>query len=160
MLAAGNKRSAMVKRIVLAIFVALLPAAAWGQFIGATSYDPCSYGTKITINIGQTATSKIISGSPGKKTYICAGAGFTSAAAVYGIEEGTGSVCGTGTYDVAGMNGSNNGTPFMSLAANGGLTFGAGSGSHIVVGNAAGDDVCLVQSGTANFSGWVSVVQQ
>ena len=48
----------------------------------------------------------------------------------------------------------------MSLAANGGLTFGAGSGSHIVVGNAAGDDVCIVQSGTANFSGWVSVVQQ
>ena len=94
-----------------------------------------------------------MSGVAAKKTYVCGGVLVASAAATIGFIEGTGTTCATGTATVAGVQ--NATTAGMALAANGGfaipVTFGTATNA---------DDLCMLQSGAANISGWLSVVQQ
>ncbi len=124
--------------------------------IGYTSDDPCAQGTKTQVPISQTASTKIISGTSAKKTYVCSLVLIAGAAEIVNVIEGTGSTCGTGTTVLAGSSTAANG---LSFAANGGLTIG-GFGSALVAGAAAADDVCLTQSGSNRVSGWATYVQQ
>lgn len=125
--------------------------------MGYTSNDPCSQQTKTNVAISQTASTQLFAGTSAKKTYICSLSIIAGAAEIVNIVEGTGSVCGTGTAAVIGSTTAANG---LSLAANGGLTFGNGLGTAAVAGNANADNICLTQSTSSRISGNITYVQQ
>jgi len=76
------------------------------------------------------------------------------------LVEGTGSVCATNIFGLAGGTTAATG---WNLAANGGLTKGAGSGtiySPSADTNATAANVCLLSSSTGQISGQITYVQQ
>lgn len=101
--------------------------------------------TSASISVAST-TSQIIALASGKKTYITHIEFTTSAAQVVTVEYGTGTNCGTvvGTLTA------------HQLAANGGISAGAGLGPVLIV--PASDEVCIIStSGTT--SGAVTYTQ-
>lgn len=121
-----------------------------------TTNDPCTSAVaKTTKPFSQTAGAVLIAGVSAKKTYICSMKLIAGAAEIYNIVEGTGSVCATGIAALAGSTTAANG---LSLAANGGITYGNGAAAVINSATAA-DDVCLTQSGSSRLSGSLTFVQ-
>jgi len=137
---------------------ASIPVGA--NVIGFTSNDPCSQATKLGAVVNLTASGQAITGTSAKKTYVCS-LDITSATAQnIALVEGTGSVCATNIFGLAGGTTAATG---WNLAANGGLTKGAGSGtiySPSADTNATAANVCLLSSSTGQISGQITYVQQ
>ena len=132
-----------------------LPAGSGG---GAGGYlvDPCQSVAKTNYPITQAASTKIVSGTGGKKNYVCSILLIIPDAEKVSITEGSGSACGTSSI---GLVGSTTVASGMSFAANGGLTLGNGAATVIPGGN-NGYDLCVLQSGTGYIAGNMTVVQQ
>jgi hypothetical protein len=121
-----------------------------------TSADPCTQATKLGAVISVTGSAQIIAGTSAKKTYICAIDVVTATAQNIALVEGTGSVCATNIFGLAGGTGWN-------FAANSGVARGSGDGtvySPSADTNAAAANVCLLLSGSGQTSGQISYVQQ
>jgi hypothetical protein len=135
---------------------AAIPAG--NSLIGFTSSDPCTQGMKTNIAIASaTGTTQVVAPSGITQVYVCSFSVIAAAAAVVNLVGGTGATCTTGT-PVAIM-GSTTAGSGMSLAANGGLTFGNG-GASVTRTTTAGHGVCLIQSGTTALAGSMTYVQQ
>lgn len=131
-----------------------------GNVIGFVSNDPCSQATKLGAPINLTASGQVITGTSAKKTYICAIDLMVTTAGSAALVEGTGTVCATNIFGLAGGTTAGTGWP---IPATGGLTKGAGSGTVIspsADANGAAANVCLLLSGTGQTSGHISYVQQ
>jgi hypothetical protein len=128
--------------------------------IGFTSNDPCSQATKLGAPIFATGSTQIIAGVSAKKTYICSADLITASAQNIALVEGTGTVCATNIFGLAGGTTAASG---WNLAANGGLTKGSGSGtvySPSADSNGTAANICLLLSGSATASGHFTYVQQ
>jgi hypothetical protein len=141
---------------VLAAVTGAIPTGA--NIIGFTSNDPCTNGTKTNVAIATaTGTTQLVAPSGSTQVYVCSFSLITAATAVVNLVGGTGATCTTGT-PVAAI-GSTTAASGMSLAANGGLTFGGGGGT-VARTTTAGHGLCLIQSGTAAIAGNITYVQQ
>ena len=94
-----------------------------------------------------------IAASGSNKVYICGMSFIASAATVFSVVGGTGSNCASNQLAILGTVAAAHG---LSLAANGGLTYGSGHGTVAVT--AASSEICLVQSGAGDLSGNISYV--
>ncbi len=118
--------------------------------------DPCQRGAKTYVSINLTANTKLVSGTSGKKIYVC-DIVLTAAVAIYAaLVEGTGTTCGTSTAGVGGFGGSTAATGW-TLAGGGGIVLGDGGFSVGAEGTAA-DDMCLLVSAATQVSGGLSYV--
>lgn len=117
--------------------------------------DPCQAATKLYKAFSQTATAVLVTGAASKKTYVCSMSIIAGAAEIFNLTAGTGSTCGTNAVAVMGSTTAANG---LSLAANGGLTFGNGAAS-LAATTVNQDDLCLQQSGSNRLSGSITYVQ-
>lgn len=115
----------------------------------AQAADQCN----AVVAFSQTASAKLITGASGLRVYIC-GIIIWNAGTAQSVSlvEGTGTVCGTGTVGLIGGTSAS-----VSLPINNGFT--AVSGEAWLRTQTAGDDVCLLQSGSTNISGTVSYRQ-
>jgi hypothetical protein len=120
--------------------------------------DPCTFSsvTKVSTPISQIASTQIIAGIGGKKTYICSIALIAGAAETVNLIESPSATCVTTANAIIGSTTVASG---LALAANGGLTFGNGTGTIAIVGNATGDNVCLSQLGHGQISGVITYGQ-
>jgi hypothetical protein len=135
---------------------AAIPAG--NALIGFTSIDPCTQQMKTNIAIATSAgTFQPVAPSGSTQVYVCSFSLIAAATATVNLVGGTGATCTTGT-PVALM-GSVTPASGMSLAANGGLTFGNG-GATVTRTTTAGHGVCLIQSGTTALAGSMTYVQQ
>lgn len=124
------------------------------------SLDPCSTQTKLGAPINLTASGQVITGTASKKTYICSLDVVSATTQNIALVEGTGSVCATNIFGLAGSTTAATG---WNLAANGGLTKGSGDGtvySPSADTNASAANVCLLLSGTGQTSGQITYVQK
>jgi hypothetical protein len=118
--------------------------------------DACAQGTGSSGNINLTASGQLVTGVAGKQTYFCGLILFTATAQNIALVEGTGTTCATGTL---GMSGGTTAATGWNLAANGGFVNGGG-GYWVFKTSTAGDNVCLLLSGTGQTSGSYRIVQQ
>jgi hypothetical protein len=123
--------------------------------------DPCTYQLKTSFNINTaSATTGLVAGVSAKKIYVCSIAVIAPSAVSVSLSEGSSTTCGTSNQ--AGVMGvATNGTAAngMALAANGGFTYGNGTGTVASTATAA-NAICLFQSGTAQLAGNLTYVQQ
>ena len=120
--------------------------------------DPCFATAKTNVAIATSSgTFQAVAPSGSTQVYVCSFSVIAGTAAVVNLVGGTGATCTTGT-PLAAM-GSTTPSGGMSLAANGGLTFGNG-GSTVTRTTTAGHGLCLIQSGTAALAGNITYVQQ
>lgn len=137
---------------------AAIPAGA--NVIGFVSNDPCSQATKLGAPFSLTGSGQVITGTSAKKTYICSIDLISATAQNIALVEGTGSVCATNIFGLAGGTTAATG---WNLPANGGLTKGAGSGtvySPSADANGTAANVCLLLSSSGQTSGQITYVQQ
>jgi hypothetical protein len=135
----------MAKPILLLI-LALALCGLLGARAARASYLPPLACTGV-IAVNQTASTDLHTFT--NKGHICAILLISASAQSVSLAEGTGTTCGTGTTYLAGGAG---GT--IPLAANGG--FSAAAGSPFMVTQVSADHLCLLQSGSANISGWIT----
>ncbi len=123
--------------------------------------DKCTFLAKTTTPISTSATNgTVVVGSAGKQVYICAVHAIMAAANIISVVEGTtGSAwgCGTGTKAIFGH--PTNAASGESYAANGGMTYGSGTGT-VGQTTAASNSVCLFTNSAALVGGNISYVQQ
>lgn len=138
---------------------AALPAGT--NVVGFASNDPCSQATKLGAPISLTASGQIITGTSGKKTYICAIDVVPAAAQNVALVEGTGTTCATNIFGLAGGTTAATGWNF---SAGGGIARGSGNGtvySPSADTNGTAANVCLLLSGgSVQVSGQITYVQQ
>lgn len=121
--------------------------------------DPCALGNKTNLPISQSGTSSVqlvaLSGST--VIYVCSLSLIAAGATTVVLTTGTGSACVTGNAAVIGDTTANiaNG---LSLAANGGLTLGNGSGT--IAKGAASSELCMTLGTNVRMSGNLTYVQQ
>jgi hypothetical protein len=134
-------------------------AFAAGSFVNATAGDPCMFQNKSNATVFQTSSGTLITGTTGKKNYICSFTVGASAAAEVSLVEYSGTCTGGTAYAIMGSTTAADGWP---LAANGGLTYGNGGGTVLSGGGNTntGYNVCLLQAGTANVVAQVTYIQQ
>jgi hypothetical protein len=122
--------------------------------------DPCSLAAKTNVAISMTGTTtiKLVSLQASQKIYICSLSLVASAATVFSIADGTKvtNECDTAAEAVIGATTATHG---LSLAANGGMTFGSGIATAALT-NTAAHDLCLFQSGSGDISGNLTYVQR
>lgn len=153
---AGNLRT--TDAAVLAAINSSIPAGT--NLIGFTTNDPCGQATKLGAPISLTASGQIITGASAKKTYICSIDIVSATAQNIALVEGTGTVCATNIFGLAGGTTAATG---WNLSANGGLTKGSGVGtvySPSADSNGTQANVCLLLSSTGQTSGQITYVQQ
>lgn len=134
--------------------------AAGTNRIGYVSDDPCNQLTKSGAPINLTASGQVITGTSAKKTYICSIDLVSATAQNIALVEGTGTVCATNIFGLAGGTSAATGWNF---AANGGLTKGSGAGSVYSPSadtNGTAANVCLLLSSSGQTSGHITYVQQ
>lgn len=108
---------------------------------------PIACNNWIPINI--TGNTQIITAGAGRFVGICSIDLLSAAAENIALVEGTGSTCGTSTV---GMAGGATAATGWNFGANGGIAHGTGVG--IIAATAvAGDNVCLLISGSTQVSG-------
>jgi len=121
--------------------------------------DPCANAAKtnVAISMQNTTTVKLVSLASSKKIYICSLALIASGATVFSVADGTKvtTECDTAAEAVIGTTTASHG---LSLAANGGITFGNGQGT-VALTTTASHDLCLFQSGSVDLSGVLTYVQ-
>jgi hypothetical protein len=152
-------------RVIDGNSAALLSAAqaaipAGTNVIGFVSNDPCGQGTKLGAPFSLTASGQVITGTSAKKTYVCSIDLVSATAQNIALVEGTGTVCATNIFGLAGGTSAATG---WNLAANGGLVKGSGTGtvySPSADSNAAAANVCILLSSTGQTSGQITYVQQ
>jgi hypothetical protein len=134
------------------------PITAGTARIGYVSDDPCTQVTKTNIAFGvAVGTTQLVAPSGILQVYVCSFSVIAAAGATVNLVGGTGATCTTGTpVALIGSITAGNG---MSLATNGGLTFGNG-GASVTRTTTAGHGVCLIQSGTTSLAGNLTYVQQ
>jgi hypothetical protein len=125
--------------------------------------DPCQRGAKTFTNINDSASgsTQIITGTSGKKTYICQiWLSPIGTATNVSFQEGTGTNCGTSTISISGAGGGGDGTSGKGaqLAANEGFTAGDG-GFSVAQATVAADNVCVALSAANQVSGGIVWVQ-
>lgn len=118
--------------------------------------DPCALLVKNSIPINLTASGTMITGAPGKQTYICSMDIVTATAQNIALVEGTGTLCAT---RIAGMAGGTTAATGWNFAANSGLVRGDGL-AWVYNTDTYGDNVCLLLSSTGQTSGSIQYVQQ
>lgn len=137
---------------------AAIPAGT--NVIGFNSNDPCSQATKLGASINLTASGQILAGTSAKKTYICSLDIVSATAQNVALVEGTGTVCATNIFGLAGGTTAATG---WNLAANSGLVKGSGNGtvySPSADSNSTAANQCLLLSGSGQTSGQITYVQQ
>lgn len=162
---AGNTAAVSDKAVVVAdpnVLLAVqaqIPACTSTpcNVIGSISADPCSSLAKSNAPVSQTTSTQVITGSATKKTFICSILLMASPSETINIIEGTGSVCATSPAAVIGSTVALSGG---SIIAQGGLTYGSGSGTVAPAGASTADNVCLQQLSTSRVWGNISYVQQ
>ena len=124
------------------------------------SNDPCAAGVKVNVAIAMqnSTTIKLVSLASSQKIYICSLALIASGATVFSVADGTKSSteCDTAAEAVIGAAVASHG---LSLAANGGISYGNGHGT-VAFTTTAAHDLCLFQSGSVDLSGNITYVQQ
>jgi hypothetical protein len=125
------------------------------QVAGAAP-DPCFGQPKVVALINLAANTRIVTGTSAKKTYICALNLVAAAATNVAIVEGSGSTCGTSTLGLFGGPAAATG---WNLAANGGIAYGAGTGS-LGATTVNANDVCVLVSAGNQISGSIVYVTQ
>ena len=120
-----------------------------------SSGDPCVKALRVAAPVNLAAGGQVIAGKAGKQTYICHISIVSATAQNIALVEGTGATCGTGT---AGMAGGATAATGWNLAVNQFVTQGDG-GWQINATATAGDNVCLLLSGTGQTSGVIQYVQ-
>lgn len=119
--------------------------------------DPCQAQVRNVALISLTASAKIITGTSGKKTYICyLQFSLDANADNVALVEGTGTVCATGVTGMAGGSTAANG---WNLLANGSVTSGTIQNWAFKSATNA-DDTCLLVGSGAKLSGVAQYVQQ
>jgi len=126
---------------------------------GSTAVDPCMGRSKSYVGISQTAGTQLVTGVANQRVYVCSLNVVSATAQNLAVVAGTGVTCATTTVGVPGLTGGATAATGWNLAANGGLTFGAGAAA-IAQTTVNGDSVCLLQSGTGQVSGGLSYVTQ
>lgn len=141
------------------LFVLLLAMPALAQIL-RPAIDPCQNGAapKTYVSVSVTSNTQLVTGTTGKKVYICSVNLLAAAATNVAIVEGTGSTCGTGTAGVPGLGGATAATGW-NFAANGGIVIGNG-GFSVAGETTAGDNVCILVSASNQISGGLSFATQ
>ena len=136
---------------LLLLTVWLVPASA--QYNPQAVFQTCPNTTAIS----QTANAQLITGTAGRKTYLCGlvvGAADLESLSLVG---GTGTTCATGTYAIVGGTAASTG---FTLVANTTVFFWSNTVSLPPPAAATtGDHVCLLQSGSQRVAGVVTWVQ-
>lgn len=104
------------------------------------------------IGFSQTASARIVLGALNKRVFVCGIVLISATAQSVSLVEGSGTTCIAGIIGVIGGS-----TASLSLAANGGFT---NTSDRPWLMSNAGNDLCLLQSGTGNVSGVVTYVVQ
>jgi hypothetical protein len=119
--------------------------------------DPCMFQAKTKVAFSTTSGStQLVALSGSTKIYVCAVHFISTSADSISFTEGTGTACATGATAVSGSTTAASG---MDFPANGGMTEGGGVGT-VMNTSVAGDELCLLQSGTTKIAGNLEVVQQ
>jgi hypothetical protein len=119
--------------------------------------DPCMFQAKTKVAFSTTSGStQLVALSGSTKIYVCAIHFISTAADSISFTEGSGTACATGATAVSGSTTAASG---MDFPANGGMTEGGGVGT-VMATSVAGDELCLLQSGTTKVAGNLMVVQQ
>ena len=128
--------------------------------IGSVSVDPCAYGAKTNIAFSQNTTpaNQIIAASGTTKIYICSMSMIAGGATTFSWVTGTGSNCGSSQTAVVGVTQSNVASQGLSLAANGGMTYGSGAGTVGLT--PASGELCLTLGSAQYLAGNLTYVQQ
>jgi hypothetical protein len=137
---------------------AAIPAGT--NVVGYVTNDPCGQATKLGASISLTASGQVIAGTSAKKTYICSYHLVSATAQNIALVEGTGTVCATNIFGLAGGTTAATG---WNLAANGGIAEGSGAGTVVSPSadtNGTAANVCLLLSSTGQTSGHITYVQQ
>lgn len=114
----------------------------------AASADPCLGVTKDSVAISQTASTKLLTGNP-RRYVVCHLKVVGADAESLSLVEGTGAACGTNTAAIDGGTSAANGPNY---AAGGGAADGVGA-AGVLYQHTAGNDVCLLQSGSGRVAG-------
>lgn len=107
------------------------------------------------VNINQTAGTQLITGVASQKIYFCTVVVVSATAQNIALVEGTGTVCATG---IAGLWGGTTAATGPNLAANSGFVTASSTYTNFTA--TAADNVCLLQSGTGQLSGWITFISQ
>jgi hypothetical protein len=124
--------------------------------------NPCQTATLnfLPISEATSSTTKIITGTSSKHTYICAILLVSATAQNINLLSGTGTNCGTINGSYFGTNTSSGAAANgPNLGANGGFALGNGSAA-VARDNTAADDTCYTSSGSGQVSGVIVYVQQ
>lgn len=150
----------MIKRLLLATFLALSPLVAHAQAIGAAGQgaDACQANPHswTPINISTAANTKIVAGVANKKTYICYIFLFSAGTQNVGIVEGSGTNCATSTL---GLIGGATAATGPNLTAQTGFVQGTGQNA-VAASTVNANDFCLITSAAVQLSGVAVTVQQ
>ena len=128
--------------------------------VGSPIFTRRSDGTRAMectsrVNISQTAGTQLITGVASQKIYFCTVVVVSATAQNINLVEGTGTVCATGT---AGLWGGATAATGPNLAANAGFVTASSTYTNFTA--TAADNVCLLQSGTGQLSGWITYISQ
>ncbi|MGH9776558.1 MAG: hypothetical protein ACRD50_16625 [Candidatus Acidiferrales bacterium] len=107
------------------------------------------------VNINQTASSQLISGTSSQKIYLCSVFLISATAQNVELVEGTATTCGTGT---AGLWGGATAATGPNLAANMGFVIASSTYTNFTA--TAADNLCLLQSGSGQVSGYLTYISQ
>ena len=137
-----------------------IPVATNQTQVGGSTIVPsiCQVNTRTytPISITSIASTKVIVGASGKKTYICGILLTTAVANNIALVEGTGTNCGSSTTGVSGGSTSANG---YNLPANGGLSIPFAGWPQMQTATNT-DDFCIITSSAGPVAGGVTWVQQ
>jgi hypothetical protein len=123
--------------------------------------DPCTFQTKSYFNTSTASgTTALVTGVSAKKVYLCSLLVVVPSAISWSLSEGSSATCGT-SNQAAVIGVATNGTAANGVpsAANGGVTWGSGTGTVAQTATAA-NYLCLFQSGTVQIVASGSYVQQ
>lgn len=125
--------------------------------------DPCMFQAKTNLAFSSNpnnANVALVTGVSAKKIYVCSFSVIAAGASAVSLTEGSGATCGT-SNQAAVIGVASNGTLSngLSLAANGGLTLGNGTGTIAATATNA-DYLCIAGSGNFNLAGNITYVQQ
>lgn len=134
--------------------VGVLPTASPVDMSGDS--NPCLSPLATTVAISQVASTQIVTGVTGQKVFICHMTWLGADTEQVSVVEGTGTTCATGTAAMYGATTAANGSLF---GASGGIVLGDGA-AWVLRTATAGDNVCLLQSGTGRVSGSIKYVIQ
>jgi hypothetical protein len=133
-----------------------LPVADAAASYNPRNGDPCALNLRVSVPVNLAASGQVIPGVAGKYTYLCHIFVITTGSQNVALVEGTGTTCATG---IAGMSGGATAATGWILAANQLINEGNGA-AQINATATAGDNICLLLSGTGQTSGSIQFVQQ